>query len=87
MQLQVLQLVNIYSICKNYDGNIKYLDQTAKIWNADTGRCLLSYTGHSGSVNSVAIYPENNADELIVLTASGDRSAHLWKTNRNYYRI
>jgi WD40 repeat protein len=56
-------------------------DQTAKIWNADTGRCLLSYTGHGGSVNSVAIYPENNADELIVLTASGDRSAHLWKTN------
>ena len=61
------------------------LDQTARIWNADTGRCLLSYTGHAGSVNSVAIYPETNTDEILVLTASGDQSAHLWKSSRKIH--
>ncbi|KAH7716959.1 WD-repeat protein 37 [Aphelenchoides avenae] len=56
-------------------------DQTAKLWSADTGQCLLSYTGHSGSVNSIAIHPEcSSTDQITVLTAGGDRTAHVWKT-------
>uniref|UniRef100_A0A914CYR5 WD repeat-containing protein 37 n=1 Tax=Acrobeloides nanus TaxID=290746 RepID=A0A914CYR5_9BILA len=58
-------------------------DQTAKIWSADSGQCLLNYTGHSGSVNSITFHPDStnyNTDQLTVLTASGDKTAHIWKT-------
>uniref|UniRef100_A0A7E4VJQ7 WD repeat-containing protein 37 n=1 Tax=Panagrellus redivivus TaxID=6233 RepID=A0A7E4VJQ7_PANRE len=56
-------------------------DQTSRIWNADDTRCLLNYTGHCGSVNSVALYPDKTNDEVLCLTASGDRTVHLWKSS------
>jgi len=56
-------------------------DQTAKIWNADNGQCLLNYTGHNGSVNSITLSTDKNTDEILVLTASGDKTAHLWKSS------
>ena len=50
-------------------------DKTARIWGVDSGRCLTLYTGHTGSVNAIAFHPTQD----LVLTASGDASAHIWK--------
>ncbi|VDO98704.1 unnamed protein product [Soboliphyme baturini] len=56
-------------------------DQTAKIWSIDTGLCICKYVGHSGSVNCCRFHPSlYNNTELLVVTASGDQSAHIWKT-------
>ncbi|VDM72912.1 unnamed protein product [Strongylus vulgaris] len=59
----------------------RFADQTAKIWSLNSGACLYTYTGHSGSVNCVAFAPqsENLTADVTVATASGDESAHIWK--------
>lgn len=49
-------------------------DHLACIWSIDTGRCLLKYEGHSGSVNSIRFHPSKD----LLLTASGDTTAHIW---------
>jgi len=38
---------------------------------------LLQYYGHHGSVNSIRFHPTND----LVLTASGDNTAHIWKAS------
>ncbi|PSN38487.1 WD repeat-containing protein 37 [Blattella germanica] len=48
---------------------------TACIWSIESGRCLLQYQGHSGSVNSIRFHPNRD----LVLTASGDQTAHVWQ--------
>ncbi|KAM7539980.1 hypothetical protein Aperf_G00000038056 [Anoplocephala perfoliata] len=49
-------------------------DTTVRLWsNFDPHNCLLIYSGHSGSVNSVRF---RNRDKLM-LTGSGDGTAHL----------
>uniref|UniRef100_A0A8C4WW67 WD repeat-containing protein 37 n=1 Tax=Eptatretus burgeri TaxID=7764 RepID=A0A8C4WW67_EPTBU len=50
-------------------------DHTAMLWSIETGKCVLKYLGHSGSVNSIKFHP---TDQLC-LTASGDHSAHVWR--------
>lgn len=50
-------------------------DRTARVWAAESGRCLLQYIGHGGSVNSVRFHPSKD----LVLTSSGDCSAHVWQ--------
>ncbi|XP_037094643.1 WD repeat-containing protein 37-like isoform X2 [Pollicipes pollicipes] len=50
-------------------------DHTACVWSVDTGRCLLQYQGHEGSVNSVRFHPSRD----LVLTGSGDQTAHVWQ--------
>jgi len=50
-------------------------DRTAAVWAADTGKCLLRYLGHQGSVNSIQFHPSQD----LVLSASGDGAAHVWK--------
>ena len=52
-------------------------DKTAKIWGIDSGKCLLTYVGHQGSVNSISFHPAQD----LALTASGDGSAHVWKAS------
>ncbi|XP_071941602.1 WD repeat-containing protein 37-like [Antedon mediterranea] len=51
-------------------------DRSARLWSIETGTCLLQYVGHSGSVNSIRFHPK----EPLVLTASGDSTAHVWKS-------
>ncbi|XP_033099631.1 WD repeat-containing protein 37-like [Anneissia japonica] len=51
-------------------------DRSARLWSIETGTCVLQYVGHSGSVNSVRFH----AKEPLVLTASGDNTAHVWKS-------
>uniref|UniRef100_A0A240SX86 WD repeat-containing protein 37 n=1 Tax=Glossina pallidipes TaxID=7398 RepID=A0A240SX86_GLOPL len=55
-------------------------DHTACIWGIESGRCLLQYTGHAGSVNSIKFH--HNRD--LVLTASGDGTAHIWQAAVNW---
>ncbi|KAM7360935.1 WD repeat domain 37 [Cochliomyia hominivorax] len=55
-------------------------DHTACIWGIESGRCLLQYTGHVGSVNSIKFH--QNRD--LVLTGSGDGTAHIWQAAVNW---
>lgn len=55
-------------------------DRTARVWAIDSGRCLLQYVGHNGSVNSVRFHPCRD----LALTASGDCSAHVWQAAVNW---
>ncbi len=49
-------------------------DNSAKIWNAQSGVAELKLLGHAGYVNSACFSP----DGAYVLTASDDRTAKLW---------
>jgi len=49
-------------------------DRTARVWGVESGRCLLRYTGHQGSVNSIKFHPGQD----LVITGSGDGTAHVW---------
>ena len=49
-------------------------DQTAKMWEADTGKELLTLNGHSGEVFSVAFSPDGQR----ILTSSGNGTAKVW---------
>ncbi|XP_012945189.1 WD repeat-containing protein 37 [Aplysia californica] len=51
------------------------VDHSARIYSIESGSCLLQYTGHRGSVNSVRFHPTQD----LVLTASGDGTAHVWR--------
>lgn len=54
-------------------------DHSARIWWMDNSACLLQYLGHSGSVNSLRFHPTQD----LVLTSSGDQTAHVWKAQVN----
>ena len=49
-------------------------DQTAKVWSAASGKCLLTLEGHSRWVKSAVFSP----DDQQVLTASQDETAMVW---------
>ncbi|XP_030369774.1 WD repeat-containing protein 37 [Scaptodrosophila lebanonensis] len=55
-------------------------DHTACIFGIESGRCLLQYQGHAGSVNSIKFH--QNRD--LVLTGSGDATAHIWQAAVNW---
>lgn len=55
-------------------------DHSACIWSVETGRCLLQYLGHTGSVNSIRFHPSRD----LVLTASGDQCTHVWQAAVNW---
>lgn len=55
-------------------------DHLACIWSVDTGRCLLQYQGHLGSVNSIKFHTSKD----LVLTGSGDSTAHIWQAAVNW---
>uniref|UniRef100_A0A8C5CHP7 WD repeat-containing protein 37 n=1 Tax=Gadus morhua TaxID=8049 RepID=A0A8C5CHP7_GADMO len=50
-------------------------DHSALLWSIETGKCVLRYAGHAGSVNSIKFHPT----EQMALTASGDQTAHIWR--------
>lgn len=59
---------------------MSFADYTARVWNIDSGECLLQYTGHSGSVNSIRFHPNKD----LTLTSSGDQSVHIWQSAVNW---
>ena len=50
------------------------MDNTARLWDATSGRALATLAGHLGTVNSAAFSP----DGAHIVTASSDRTAMLW---------
>lgn len=49
-------------------------DNSARVWNTETGKAILKLEGHAGYVNT-AVY---SADGKTILTASDDKTAILW---------
>ena len=49
-------------------------DQTARLWDAATGKALVTLEGHTGPVISAAFSPDGTR----VVTASWDQTARLW---------
>jgi WD40 repeat protein len=50
------------------------LDNTARLWDAETGQELRAFEGHEERVKAVAFSP----DGARVLTGSADKTARLW---------
>ncbi len=67
----------VFSVAFNHDCSRllsgSYAD-SLKLWDAQSGDCLLTLKGHSGPVNSVAF----NHDGSRLLSGSGDNSLKLW---------
>ena len=51
------------------------VDQTAKVWEAASGKELLTLKGHSGSIRSVAFSPDGQR----IVTGSDDKTAKVWE--------
>jgi WD40 repeat protein len=49
-------------------------DQTARLWNVESGKTLQSFSGHTNAISSVAL----SADGQRILTGSWDNTARLW---------
>ncbi|MCY2990150.1 MAG: TIR domain-containing protein [Planctomycetota bacterium] len=49
-------------------------DKTVRLWNAETGRCLCVFEGHTSGVKCLAW----GADRRLVLSGSKDGTARLW---------
>jgi len=73
--------VGVNSLSGSGYGNIlgtASADRTARLWSVDTGKCLMRYSGHQGSVNSIEFHPSQE----LVITASGDMTAHVWNVSQ-----
>ena len=53
-------------------------DQTARIWNANTGELIHTLAGHTAWVGSAAFSPDGNR----IVTASADGTARIWHDTR-----
>lgn len=67
--------VQVGGLDQRYFGSAS-ADKTAIVWSRKTGRSLVQYLGHRGSVNSCRFSP---VERDLVLTGSGDHEIHLWK--------
>ena len=49
-------------------------DNTARVWDAATGKAIAVLSGHEGRVNSAAFSPDGSR----IVTASADNTARVW---------
>jgi len=52
-------------------------DQTARVWDANSGTLIIKLQGHTGEVNSASFSPDGSR----VVTASNDETARVWDAN------
>jgi WD40 repeat protein len=52
------------------------IDQSVKVWHVETGACLMTLSGHTDQIYSVAF--GSDLDAPILVTASGDGTIKLW---------
>lgn len=52
-------------------------DKTIKIWEAKTGRCLITLVGHDNWVNDIVFHPGGRW----LLSASDDKTIRVWDLN------
>ncbi|MBF2050228.1 MAG: FHA domain-containing protein [Elainella sp. C42_A2020_010] len=66
----------IYSVAVQTNGRALTgsADQTVKLWDLTTGRCLLSFEGHRGAVYAVQFHP----DGTYAVSASADGCLKIW---------
>jgi len=68
---------SVDAIALSPDGHIALSgsrDETAKLWNLDSGREIYTLKGHNNSIGTVAISPNGQ----IALTGSSDKTIKLW---------
>jgi len=61
------------------------LDNTARLWDVETGQVIHTLTGHTAGIRNVAYSPDGN----YLLTGSGDNTARLWdaETGQELYTL
>ena len=67
----------VNSACYSSDGSRALsasVDNTARIWDASTGECLLTCLGHGDAVHDASF----SANGRRFVTASADRTARIW---------
>jgi WD40 repeat protein len=67
----------VYSVAWSADGTriaSAGADHQVHLWNAFTGTPILTYRGHTASVNAVAWSP----DQKYILSTGSDHQVHLW---------
>ena len=52
-------------------------DNTVKIWDAESGTCLNTLSGHSGWVNAVAVFADNRR----IVSGNDDGTVKIWDAN------
>ncbi|MEE1094103.1 MAG: hypothetical protein U0L08_04130, partial [Bacteroidales bacterium] len=70
-------LGDVYSVAYSTDGTkiiSGSVDNTIKIWDANTGKCLKTLEGHSDDVYSVAFSPDGTK----IISGSGDETVKIW---------
>jgi WD40 repeat protein len=68
---------SVFAICHSADGTLTIsgsTDDMVRVWNAGTGECLHTLSGHTGIVNSVSA----TADGARAMSASQDKTLRLW---------
>ena len=70
----------VYSVAFSPDGTkiiSGSMDQTIKIWDANTGQCLKTLKGHSEYIYSVAFSPDGRR----IVSGSNDKTIKIWDAN------
>jgi WD40 repeat protein len=69
---------NLAKVGINLAGLTKTMrSRIARLWEAEGGKPLVTFQGHTGSVNSAVFGPDGRR----VLTAPNDKAARLWETS------